>query len=129
MYAHLMHHVPPHSVQPPAKLCSFVLLTRIRSVIEWSPVLVIRNERFPIPGHCWITLARATTTASWQTVLLNHVCEVAAVSLALMMARYTGTQQGFAYIYCRTQERQQARQQAPALYRRQNLYQTITITV
>jgi hypothetical protein len=41
---------------------------------------------------------------------------IGAVSLALTAAWHTVMQQGFAHLYCRMQETQQA----PALYRRQN---------
>jgi hypothetical protein len=41
-----------------------------------------------------------------------------AVSLALMTQCHTVMQEGF--VHCRMQETQQARQQAPTLYRRQN---------
>jgi hypothetical protein len=66
MQAHCIHHIPPHSVQPAAKLCRFVHLNRITSVIYWSPVLVIPRRRFPIPCRGCITLVRTTTTASWH---------------------------------------------------------------
>jgi hypothetical protein len=69
MQAHCIHHVPPYNLQPAAKLCRFVHLNRIIRVIDWSLVLVIPSGRFLIPCRGWITLVRATTTASWHGLL------------------------------------------------------------
>jgi ABC-type nickel/cobalt efflux system permease component RcnA len=103
-------------------------LNRISSVIDWLPLLVIPNRRFPIPCRGWITLVPAITTASWHGLLAEpcmqsvvSVAFITAVSLALMTVWHTVVQQGFAH--CRMQETQQTQQQAPALYRRQNAQQ------
>jgi hypothetical protein len=69
MQAHCIHHIPPHDFQPAAELFRFVHLNWITSVIDWSPVLVIPNGRFPIPCSGWITLVQPTTTASWHGLL------------------------------------------------------------